>query len=65
MQIREAFHIFQASALEGRRIIVAVDGWPRNSRYPNGHFVKNLGEVADKETFQRENKNSEEVWIFP
>ncbi|EPQ19859.1 Exosome complex exonuclease RRP44 [Myotis brandtii] len=40
----------QASALEGRRIIVAIDGWPRNSRYPNGHFVKNLGEVGDKET---------------
>ncbi|KAK2489328.1 hypothetical protein MC885_011272 [Smutsia gigantea] len=40
----------QASILEGRRIIVAVDGWPRNSRYPNGHFVKNLGEVGDKET---------------
>ncbi|GAB5566395.1 exosome complex exonuclease RRP44 isoform X1 [Prionailurus iriomotensis] len=40
----------QASTLEGRRIIVAIDGWPRNSRYPNGHFVKNLGEVGDKET---------------
>ncbi|KAB1267766.1 Exosome complex exonuclease RRP44 [Camelus dromedarius] len=40
----------QASTLEGRRIIVAVDGWPRSSRYPNGHFVKNLGEVGDKET---------------
>lgn len=25
----------QASALEGQRIIVAIDGWPRNSRYPN------------------------------
>ncbi|XP_075419097.1 exosome complex exonuclease RRP44 [Tenrec ecaudatus] len=40
----------QASALEGRRIIVAVDGWPKNSRYPNGHFVKNLGDAGDKET---------------
>uniref|UniRef100_A0A8D0Y5J7 Protein DIS3 homolog n=1 Tax=Sus scrofa TaxID=9823 RepID=A0A8D0Y5J7_PIG len=40
----------QASTLEGRRIIVSIDGWPRNSRYPNGHFVKNLGEVGDKET---------------
>ncbi|KAL6037875.1 hypothetical protein STEG23_028466 [Scotinomys teguina] len=40
----------QASALEGRRIIVAIDGWPRNSRYPNGHFVKNLGDVGEKET---------------
>ncbi|ELW47905.1 Exosome complex exonuclease RRP44 [Tupaia chinensis] len=40
----------QASTLEGRRIIVAIDGWPRNSRYPNGHFVKNLGDVGEKET---------------
>lgn len=40
----------QASALEGRRIIVAIDGWPRNSRYPNGHFVRNLGDVGEKET---------------
>ncbi|KAJ7319939.1 hypothetical protein JRQ81_019450 [Phrynocephalus forsythii] len=40
----------QASTLEGQRIIVAIDGWPRNSRYPNGHFVKNLGSAGDKET---------------
>ncbi|XP_048708103.1 exosome complex exonuclease RRP44 isoform X2 [Caretta caretta] len=40
----------QSSALEGQRIIVAIDGWPRNSRYPNGHFVKNLGTAGDKET---------------
>ncbi|KAF4790676.1 exosome complex exonuclease RRP44 [Turdus rufiventris] len=25
----------QADTLEGQRIIVAIDGWPRNSRYPN------------------------------
>ncbi|XP_069495530.1 exosome complex exonuclease RRP44 isoform X1 [Ambystoma mexicanum] len=40
----------QADALEGQRIIVAVDGWPKNSRYPNGHFVRNLGTAGDKET---------------
>lgn len=40
----------QASTLEGQRIIVAIDGWPRNSRYPNGHFVKSLGAAGDKET---------------
>nr|XP_028584207.1 exosome complex exonuclease RRP44 [Podarcis muralis] len=40
----------QASTLEGQRIIVAIDGWPRTSRYPNGHFVKNLGTAGDKET---------------
>uniref|UniRef100_A0A0K8RWL1 Exosome complex exonuclease RRP44 n=1 Tax=Crotalus horridus TaxID=35024 RepID=A0A0K8RWL1_CROHD len=40
----------QASVLEGQRIIVAIDGWPKTSRYPNGHFVKNLGAAGDKET---------------
>ncbi|NWW76716.1 RRP44 exonuclease, partial [Climacteris rufus] len=40
----------QADTLDGQRIIVAIDGWPRNSRYPNGHFVKNLGSAGDKET---------------
>ncbi|KAG7315918.1 hypothetical protein KOW79_020784 [Hemibagrus wyckioides] len=40
----------QASSLVGQRIIVAIDGWPRNSRYPNGHFVRNLGGAGDKET---------------
>ncbi|KAK3530497.1 hypothetical protein QTP86_027777 [Hemibagrus guttatus] len=40
----------QASSLAGQRIIVAIDGWPRNSRYPNGHFVRNLGGAGDKET---------------
>ncbi|XP_076839145.1 exosome complex exonuclease RRP44 [Brachyhypopomus gauderio] len=40
----------QASTLVGHRIIVAIDGWPKNSRYPNGHFVRNLGEAGDKDT---------------
>lgn len=25
----------QASALAGQRIMVAIDGWPKHSRYPN------------------------------
>uniref|UniRef100_A0A8C4T523 Protein DIS3 homolog n=1 Tax=Erpetoichthys calabaricus TaxID=27687 RepID=A0A8C4T523_ERPCA len=40
----------QASTLEGQRIIIAIDGWPKNSRYPNGHFVRSLGNVGNKET---------------
>ncbi|XP_067842648.1 exosome complex exonuclease RRP44 [Heptranchias perlo] len=40
----------QSSALEKQRIIVVIDGWPRNSRYPNGHFVRSLGNAGDKET---------------
>nr|DBA33043.1 TPA: hypothetical protein GDO54_000778 [Pyxicephalus adspersus] len=29
----------QASTLDGQRIIVAIDGWPRNSRYPNASLT--------------------------
>ncbi|CAG5119545.1 unnamed protein product, partial [Candidula unifasciata] len=40
----------QAETLSSKRIIVAIDCWPRNSRYPLGHFVRCLGEVGDKDT---------------
>nr|XP_023684750.1 exosome complex exonuclease RRP44 [Paramormyrops kingsleyae] len=40
----------QAATLAGQRIMVAIDGWPKHSRYPNGHFVKALGNAGDKET---------------
>lgn len=40
----------QAETLEKQRIIVVIDGWPRNSRYPNGHFVRSLGIAGSKET---------------
>ncbi|XP_051882670.1 exosome complex exonuclease RRP44 [Pristis pectinata] len=40
----------QAATLEKQRIVVVIDGWPRNSRYPNGHFVRSLGNAGDKET---------------
>ncbi|CAH1267033.1 DIS3 [Branchiostoma lanceolatum] len=40
----------QAETLQGQRIVVSIDGWPRNSRYPKGHFVRKLGEVGDKDT---------------
>lgn len=40
----------QADLLAGRRIIVAMDSWAKNSRYPSGHFVRNLGEVGDRKT---------------
>ncbi|XP_037322233.2 exosome complex exonuclease RRP44 [Pungitius pungitius] len=42
----------QASTLAGQRIMVAMDGWPKHSRYPNGHFVRSLGSAGDKETEQ-------------
>ncbi|XP_008319769.1 exosome complex exonuclease RRP44 [Cynoglossus semilaevis] len=40
----------QASSLVGNRIMVAIDGWPKDSRYPNGHFVRSLGGAGEKET---------------
>lgn len=40
----------QAEILSKQRIIVALDSWPRNSRYPLGHFVRALGNIGDKET---------------
>ena len=40
----------QASTLVEKRIIVSIDSWPRFSRFPRGHFVKELGTIGDKET---------------
>lgn len=40
----------QAEKLQNQRIIVAIDTWPRSSRYPNGHFVRSLGPLGDVET---------------
>ncbi|XP_063347449.1 exosome complex exonuclease RRP44 [Pelmatolapia mariae] len=40
----------QASTLSGQRIMVAIDGWPKDSRYPNGHFVRSLGGAGEKDT---------------
>ncbi|KAJ2161094.1 exosome catalytic subunit dis3 [Coemansia sp. RSA 552] len=40
----------QADALRGQRFVVAVDAWPRESRYPQGHFVRALGSAGDKAT---------------
>ncbi|KAI8821472.1 uncharacterized protein EV422DRAFT_43764 [Fimicolochytrium jonesii] len=40
----------QADELVGRRIIVTIDGWAKNSRYPSGHYVRTLGDVGDRAT---------------
>lgn len=40
----------QADTLVGKRILINIDGWPRTSRFPNGHFVRILGEIGDKAT---------------
>lgn len=40
----------QSELLKSQRIIIAIDQWPRHSRYPLGHFVRALGQLGDKET---------------
>ncbi|KAJ3036866.1 exosome catalytic subunit dis3 [Rhizophlyctis rosea] len=40
----------QAANLVGKRVVVAIDAWPKSTRYPQGHYVRTLGEVGDKAT---------------
>ena len=35
----------QAGELLGKRILVNIDSWDRDSRYPVGHFVRSLGDL--------------------
>ena len=39
----------QAATLQDKRIVVAIDGWSSDSAYPDGHYVKNLGIIGDKD----------------
>lgn len=39
----------QAPALLDQKILVSIDRWDNNSRYPEGHFVRALGRVESKE----------------
>jgi exosome complex exonuclease DIS3/RRP44 len=38
----------QAGELVGKRVLVTIDAWDRDSRYPVGHFVRSLGELESK-----------------
>ncbi|GMJ07855.1 Rrp44 homolog A, EMBRYO DEFECTIVE 2763 [Hibiscus trionum] len=40
----------QLENLLDKRIIVAVDSWDRQSRYPSGHYVRVIGEIGDRDT---------------
>ncbi|XP_013780030.1 DIS3-like exonuclease 1 [Limulus polyphemus] len=40
----------QAVNFQNKRIVVRIDSWERDSQYPNGHFVRILGEIGDLET---------------
>ena len=39
----------QAATLLGKRIVVSMDEWRRSSLLPQGHFVRVLGDIGDKE----------------
>ncbi|KAI0021202.1 mitotic control protein dis3 [Xylariomycetidae sp. FL0641] len=38
----------QAGELLGKRVLVTIDSWDRESRHPIGHFVRSLGELESK-----------------
>ena len=38
----------QAGELVGKRVLVTIDSWDRDSRYPAGHFVRSLGDLETK-----------------
>ena len=38
----------QLARLAGMRVVVAVDAWADDERYPRGHYVKTLGRRGDK-----------------
>lgn len=40
----------QLENLLDKRIIVSVDSWDRQSRYPSGHYVRTVGKIGDKDT---------------
>lgn len=37
----------QAQTLQDKRIVVAIDGWGVDSVYPEGHYVRTLGDIGD------------------
>lgn len=40
----------QGENLINKRIVVSIDSWEKNSRYPSGHYIKTLGSIGDPET---------------
>ena len=38
----------QADELMGKRVLVTIDAWDQESRYPVGHFVRSLGDLESK-----------------
>lgn len=39
----------QIEGLMDKRIMVQIDSWPADSKFPLGHYTKTLGEIGDKD----------------
>lgn len=37
----------QQNTLQNCRIVVRINSWEEGSQYPNGHYVRTLGEIGD------------------
>eukprot|EP01083_Nonionella_stella_P046938 125689_1 len=40
----------QVQALMDKRIVVNIDSWELDSRYPSGHYVRTIGTIGDRDT---------------
>lgn len=40
----------QADTLMDKRMVVVIDGWEADSAYPQGHYVRTLGLIGDRDT---------------
>jgi exosome complex exonuclease DIS3/RRP44 len=40
----------QVDTLMDKRIMVQIDSWPAESKFPLGHYTKTLGDIGDKDT---------------
>jgi exosome complex exonuclease DIS3/RRP44 len=38
----------QPDRFRNKRVVVCIDGWGTNSKYPYGHYVRVIGDVGDK-----------------
>ena len=39
----------QADVLMDKRLVVVIDGWDEDSAYPQGHYVRTLGTIGDRD----------------
>ncbi|KRY51407.1 Exosome complex exonuclease RRP44 [Trichinella britovi] len=47
---RVLLDLSETAHLVDQRIVATIDCWPISSRYPIGHFVRELGKIGDRQT---------------